>query len=170
MLKCLKCEVTKKSQKKINEHYHLTNGLLQCNSCTKSFNTVSALRKHEYEHSINAGKYPCDNCLKRFPFSSQLKSHRKVYLTVLEFHCLHCNKSFKNKGELTKHQSVHSKKTWKCNHPNCAYVCNDPRNLNAHKFTHGNKTRYVCDNCKKGFNHYMQWKRHKQNVCPPQTG
>ena len=144
VFKCLKCELTEKSQKKINEHYCSTHGLLQCNNCTKSFNTVSTLCKHEYEHSTIADKYLCDNCLKCFPFSSQLKFHRKVHLTALEFHCLHCTKSFKNKGELTKHQNVHSKKTWKCNHPNCAYVCNDPRNLSAHKFTHGDKTQYTC--------------------------
>ena len=169
VFKCLKCDLTEKSQKKINEHYHSTHGLLQCNSCDKSFNTMSALRKHEYEHSNIADKYSCDDCPKRFPFSSQLKSHHKVHLTVLEFHCLHCTKSFKKKGELTKHQNIHTKKTWKCSHPNCAYICNDPRNLNAHKFTHGDKTRYVCVKCNKGFNHYMQWKQHRQNVCSSQT-
>ena len=165
--KCVKCEHTENSERKLRDHYRKNHGLLQCKDCDKLFNTISALRKHSYEHSEKAGSKPCPDCNKTFPFDSMLKSHRRVHLTVPEFHCLHCVKSFKNKGELTKHQNVHSKKKWKCQAPGCAYECLDPRNLKAHSFTHGNKMRYVCPKCQTGFNHYMQIKRHRNQDCKP---
>ena len=168
IFKCLNCEETARLQKKINEHYRDNHGRLTCGTCNKSFNTLSALWNHGYEHSDKAGKYPCEDCEKSFPFPSQLKSHHKVHLTALENYCLHCTKSFKNKGKLTKHQSVHTNEKWKCQSPNCAYVCNDTGNLKAHRFSHGNNTRYVCSLCNKGFNHYMQIKCHK-NKCTAST-
>ena len=144
-----------RSQQKINLHYREKHGLLQCAQCDKQCNTVSALQKHAYDHSDKVGKQPCVDCDKSFPFASALKSHRKVHLTALEHHCLHCTKSFKNNGELVKHQAVHGNKEWTCQHPECPYVCHDPRNLCAHMHSHGDNTRYTCEKCKQGFNHYM---------------
>ena len=119
--KCVRCDHTESSEWKINDHYRRNHGLLQCKDCDKFFNTILALQKHGYEHSDKAGSKPCPDCNKTFPFDSMLKLHHRVHLTVPEFHCLHCVKSFKNKGELTKHQNVHSKKKWKCQAPDCSY-------------------------------------------------
>ena len=106
----------------------------------KMCNTVSALKKHAYEHSNKSSKYACKDCDCAFPFPCQLKSHQKVYLVALEHHCIHCNKSYKSSGELVKHQNVHSGKRWKCQHPGCEYDCHDPRNLCAHMHSHGENT------------------------------
>ena len=163
VFKCLVCEQTEKTQRLINEHYRENHGKLVCDKCQKICNTVSSLRKHEYSHTDIALKYPCDDCNRAFPFSSQLKSHRKKHLTGLEFHCIKCPKSFKNKGELTKHQSVHSGKTWSCK--KCNYTCVDPRNLRAHMHSHGDSNRYKCLKCAKGFKYYEQMKRHRTKDC-----
>ena len=114
VFKCLGCEQTETSQQHINKHYHEEHGLLLCDICHKTCNTVSALRKHRYEHSDKANRFSCQDCNKSFPFKSQLKSHCKVHLSALEHHCLLCKKSYKNVGELTKHMNVHPSKTWKC--------------------------------------------------------
>ena len=163
--KCLKCGHIKKSQRKINKHIRSSHGLLSCDNCGKMCNTLSALRKHNYEHTEKAGKHPCDNCGKSFTFASMLKSHRKVHLTVLEHHCLHCDKSFKNKGELSKHQSVHSGKKWFCQQAGCKYECIDPRNLRAYMHSHNAAGRYKCAICGKGFKVYQQMKRHRDVDC-----
>ena len=165
VFKCLSCDTTKTSQRKINEHYRLKHGNLKCELCDKICLTVSSLRKHMYSHSDKANKHPCADCNKSFPFASELKSHRKTHLEGLEFHCLHCKKSFKNKGELTKHQSVHSGKEWTCEEAGCEYSCNDPRNLRAHMFKHSYKLRYKCTKCAKGFKYYQQLKRHRVTDC-----
>ena len=134
-------------------------GLICCSSCCKGFNTVSAMRKHAYQHSDRLDKHLFKDCNKSFPFESQLKTHHKTHLTALEHHCIKCTKSFKNRGELVKHQSAQSGKEWRCQVNECGYSCKNPRNLYVHMHTHGDQTQYTCKNCGKGFNHYMQMKR-----------
>ena len=140
-------------------------GLLECPNCGKMCNTISALKKHAYEHSGKSGKYACKDCDHAFCFPSQLKSHQKVHLIALEHYCIHCNKSYKSSWELVKHQNVHSGKRWKCQHLGCEYDCHNPRNLCAHMHSHGENTRYHCKNCNNGFNFYMQLKHHRIKAC-----
>ena len=139
-------------------------GLLTCHECGKECNTVSALKKHAYDH-MDKSKAQYQDCIKSFPFTSKLKSHRKVHLTALEHHCIRCNKSYKSHGELVKHQNIHTGKRWMCQHGGCTYSCNDPRNLRAHMHSHGGNTHYHCDTCEKGFNFYMQLKHHHAKNC-----
>ena len=140
-------------------------GLLKCLHCEKVCNTLLALRKHLYMHTVKADKFSCEDCGKSYPFPSQLKLHRKVHLTALEHHCLKCDKSFKNKGELIKHQNVHSGKKWRCQRDGCDYECTDPRNLCAHMHSHNPSGRYKCDKCQKWFKYYMQLKHHQGLDC-----
>ena len=140
VFKCLQCAHTETSQKRINCHFPESHGLLECPTCGKRCNTISALKNHAYDHSDKSHKHACKDCDHAFPFQSQLKSHRKVHLVALEHHCIHCNKSYKSSGELVKHQSVHSGKKWKCQHPDCKYECFDPRNLCVHMHSHGKNT------------------------------
>ena len=157
---CSKCKFTGTSQGELNSHFLDKHGELQCSKCPKKCATISAYRKHQYDHSDLATKYPCADCNKSYAFSSQLKNHRKLHLTALEHGCIHCPKHFKRKGELVKHLVTHGKKMWCCS--KCTYSSKDPRNVKAHMHSHGNKTRYQCVKCKEGFNHYMQWKRHRE--------
>ena len=137
VFRCLKCNTMDKTQKAINEHFKTTHGTLTCGACDKVCNTMSAFHKHAYEHSDRAKIFTCKDCDKGFPFMSQLKAHRKVHLMALKHHCIKCNKSYKNKGELIKH-------------------CN----LHAHMHKHGPSNRYQCTNCNKSFKYYMQYKCH----------
>ena len=161
----MSCDQTETSQQHINKHYRDEHGLLSCDTCNKTCNTVSALRKHCYEHSDKVNRYSCWDCNKLFPFESQLKNHCKVHLSALEHHCLLCKKSYKNAGELTKHMNVHSGKTWKCQVANCDYECNDPRNLRGHMHRYENQTWYKCVKCGRGFNFYQQIKCHRLVNC-----
>ena len=156
---CDACNFTDSSQGGLNAHYLDNHGKLCCSTCGKKCAMLSGYRMHLYNHSEHAKKYPCEDCDKQFPFPSQLKTYRKVHLTTKEHECQQCFKRYKNSGELTKHLAVHSKKTWKCT--KCKYTCKDPRNLKAHRHTHGDSTRYICEKCKRGFNHYQQLKRHQ---------
>ena len=165
IFKCLNCDFTGTSEKVINQHFRDTHGLLTCLDCGGKFNTVSALRKHCYDHTDQANTHVCKDCKKSFAFPSRLKSHRKTHLTALEHHCLHCEKSFKNRGELVKHQVIHSGKIWKCQEQSCKYECNNPKNLRAHTFSHAENNRNFCKTCKKGFKYYQQLKCHLVKPC-----
>ena len=165
IFKCSKCDQREPSEKLINNHYCIHHGKLRCDKCGSFFNTFSALRKHSYEHKNIPDKNRCIDCGKGFPFASQLAAHHKKHLKGLEHHCVKSPKSFINKGELTKHQNVHSGKTWSCQKQNCDYTCKDLRNLKAHMHKHGDNSRYKCITCGKGFKHYQQLKHHKGKPC-----
>ena len=157
--KCKLCDFCGCSQKELNEHFLSNHGLLTCEVFGKKYNTLSGYRMHLYEHSDKERTKPCEDCGKTFVFESHRKSHRKVHLTALEHMCMKCPKVFKSKGELTKHQAIHSGKVWSCS--KCTYTCKDQRNLRANEHLHGDNSRYICEKCAKGFNHYQQIKRHK---------
>ena len=55
----MRCDTTEKSQQRINNHFHQAHGLLSCETCYKTCNTVSVLRKHMYEYSDIATKFKC---------------------------------------------------------------------------------------------------------------
>ena len=147
---CTDCDTVCKSQGALNQHFLSNHGNLKCSMCDQQCKTISAMRMHEYEHRNKDDFESCEDCGKSFPFESQLKVHRKSHLTALEH---------QNKGEAVKHQAVHSGNIWNCDM--WEYEYKNPRNLKAHKNTHGDKTRYCCPKCNCGFNHYMQWKCHK---------
>ena len=108
---CTKCDVTCKSQGELNQHFLDTHGSFICSVCNKKCNTISAMWMHKYEHGDRSRFKKCADCDKLFPFESQLKTHREVHLTALEHQCTKCGKWFKSKGEVDKHQAVHSGKT-----------------------------------------------------------
>ena len=70
---CNSCNKEFTNQRDYNQHYIDDHGRLRCALCGRRFNTPSALRKHNYEHSSD--KIPCTKCEKSFPFQSQLDLH-----------------------------------------------------------------------------------------------
>ena len=48
--------------------------------------------------------------------------------------------------------AAHSGKKWYCKKGK--YLCEDPRNVKAHMYKHGDKIRYKCTKCGHGFNYY----------------
>ena len=162
---CEHCAFKASSQGELNRHHIKKHGILKCAICSYQARTPSAYRKHMYEHcDEKLAKHQCKDCDEKFPFASQLKHHRIKHLKEPQHQCITCKKWFKNKGDLSKHVVKHTDKKWYCN--KCKYKTDDPRNLKAHRHSHGDNTRYSCKKCSKGFNHYMQLKRHLQkNSC-----
>ena len=89
---CEKCDFAGTSQGELNTHFLDNHGQLVCNKCSKNYATISAYRKHLYEHSDHAKKHPCADCNRSFLFASQLKNHCKLHLSVPEHGCIHCQK------------------------------------------------------------------------------
>ena len=100
---CTPCNKGFSNQKDFNQHYIDDHGMLHCKTCGKPFQTPSALRKHQYQHSDV--KIPCTKCDQEFPFQSQLDSHMIKHRDQATYKCMAkgCPKWFKDKGDLTKH-------------------------------------------------------------------
>ncbi|XP_034401865.1 zinc finger protein 40 isoform X1 [Cyclopterus lumpus] len=65
-----------------------------------------------YVRGRGRGKYICEECGIRCKKPSMLRKHIRTHSDVRPYHCVHCNFSFKTKGNLTKHMKskAHSKK------------------------------------------------------------
>ena len=61
---CNSCNKEFTNQCDYNQHYIDDHGRLRCALCGRPFNTPSALRMHNYEHSSN--KIPCTKCEKSY--------------------------------------------------------------------------------------------------------
>ncbi|XP_068602916.1 zinc finger protein 40 [Brachionichthys hirsutus] len=68
--------------------------------------------EYVYVRGRGRGKYICEECGIRCKKPSMLRKHIRTHSDVRPFHCVHCNFSFKTKGNLTKHMKskAHSKK------------------------------------------------------------
>ncbi|XP_056439394.1 zinc finger protein 40 [Gadus chalcogrammus] len=68
--------------------------------------------EYVYVRGRGRGKYICEECGIRCKKPSMLRKHIRTHSDVRPYHCIHCNFSFKTKGNLTKHMKskAHSKK------------------------------------------------------------
>ncbi|KAM8767396.1 zinc finger protein 40 isoform 4-T5 [Acanthopagrus schlegelii] len=68
--------------------------------------------EYVYVRGRGRGKYICEECGIRCKKPSMLRKHIRTHSDVRPYHCVHCNFSFKTKGNLTKHMKskAHSKK------------------------------------------------------------
>ena len=155
---CSPCNKEFTSQRDFNQHYIDDHGMLHCKTCGKPFQTPSALRKHQYQHSDV--KLPCTKCDQEFPFQSQLDNHMIKHRDLATYKCMAkgCPKWFKNKGDLTKHLKKHTGDVHQCKF--CDYTANCPENLKGHMMGHSNFKRYVCLMCGEGFRWSQERKRH----------
>ena len=73
--KCSACDTRTSSLKELNAHFIKNHHQVNCDICSKGFNTPRSLRKHQYSHVEEESQFKCGSCDKMFPFESQLKSH-----------------------------------------------------------------------------------------------
>ncbi|KAL6258746.1 hypothetical protein P5V15_010696 [Pogonomyrmex californicus] len=148
-----------------------------CNVCNKSFTSYSDLKTHMTTHEkTKLNKYyVCDICGKILNHPSSMLYHKEAeHNSGRRFVCNKCNKSFKHKQLLQKHQLVHSD-----NRPHVCKACNTSfktkANLINHQATHTGQKKHICEICNQQFAHktsltlHYRWhtgqKPYTCNVC-----
>ena len=161
--KCPVCNMVTDSQALVSKHYRKNHPPVKCTICDQMFNNPCSLRRHRYTHKDL--KYPCRSCNKSFPFKSNLVNHHLKHRRHPGYQCNHqekgaiCGKWYFAKSDLTKHLKTHSGKVYSC--LECNYTTYDIRYLRAHRYTHSDKERYMCQKCEKRYKHHTQLIRHK---------
>ncbi|XP_018407111.1 PREDICTED: zinc finger protein 665-like [Cyphomyrmex costatus] len=159
----------------------------KCGTCNKEFKNKAHLTKHERTH--NGDKpYKCEFCGMTFSQNNNLrrhmvakhynderyKSNKDLYTGGVTYKCGTCNKEFKNKAHLTKHERTHNgDKPYKCEF--CGMTFSQNNNLRRHMVAkHYNDERYKsnkdlytggvsckCGTCNKEFKTKAQLCRHE---------
>lgn len=108
-VKC--CEKTFKRRYVLLEHVklHLNPDTYACPKCQKRFSTKRHLTDHVMLHIPEEQRqFQCEKCLKRYATSARLLVHMKTHNEELSYHCLYCEKSFRQEVIMKNHvKSVH---------------------------------------------------------------
>ena len=130
-----------------------------CPQCGKLFYTPIAVKahiKHVHEESHNV----CQYCGKVMKCKNSLYGHITQYHqnTVTLYECDICGKQFRQKGNVKKHQLIHSdKKTYSCKF--CERKFRFPEQHRRHELWHSGP-KHQCTFCNKKFVMPFELKKH----------
>jgi len=127
-IKCQSCRKLFKSAEEKSEHECLKPDRFHCDQCEKSYLVKAELKKH-INISHEGQRFPCTVCSDILSSSQALKRHIKNVheLKVKNFKCQFCEKSFKDKQTLQKHEKIHDESTKSDPCPNAAKYCRATR-------------------------------------------
>ena len=128
--------------------------------CSKLLNTPTTLKWHMYSHGSLAHK--CDKCAKMFVYKSKLRQHCHSHLRQRLYQCCYgkCQQEYRHPQDLARHTLTHTQKTFECDL--CEKTFKQKRLLRRHEAIHSNTYRYFCQSCDKGFVHNNQLFRHRK--------
>ncbi|XP_044727425.1 zinc finger protein 271-like [Chrysoperla carnea] len=132
-----------------------------CSYCDKTFAYIASLKCHLLSHEVKGNKgYPCDICGKILNHPSSIIYHKQSeHNNGRRFVCNKCNKSFKHKQLLQRHQLVHtSQRPFECK--TCGSQFKARTNLINHELIHTGVKKYTCDKCGQQFAHKTSLKLH----------
>ncbi|XP_012940467.1 uncharacterized protein LOC101852781 [Aplysia californica] len=133
-----------------------------CDSCNKSYSTLSGLSKHKQFHCSTHVKkeFTCKHCDKTYVSLGALKMHIRTH--TLPCKCHVCGKAFSRPWLLQGHIRTHTgEKPFRCTH--CGRAFADRSNLRAHLQTHAEVKRYSCARCSKTFSRMSLLTKHEDS-------
>jgi uncharacterized Zn-finger protein len=95
----------------VNEEITESSTKIACQECTKTYNTLENLRRHQrkvHSERENDQEYLCSECNKKFKHKSDLTQHLRIHQEKID--CSLCSANFTRKDNLLKHmRNKHNK-------------------------------------------------------------
>ncbi|KAF7990018.1 hypothetical protein HCN44_008692 [Aphidius gifuensis] len=162
---CYKCDKQYTTNELLDEHLltdHPDN--LTCTYCNETFQYELNLKGHllTHENEKLEKNYSCDICGKVLNHPSSVIYHKEAeHNDGRRFVCNKCNKSFKHKQLLQRHQLVHSDdRPYTCK--SCGAKFKTKANLINHGYTHTGEKKYTCEICDQQFAHKTSLTLHRR--------
>lgn len=103
--------------------------------------------------------YKCDCCQASFRYKGNLASHKTVHTGAKPYHCNICGAQFNRPANLKTHTRIHSgEKPYKCETCGSRFV--QVAHLRAHVLIHTGEKPYPCEICGTHFRHLQTLKSH----------
>ncbi|KIK46672.1 hypothetical protein CY34DRAFT_39442, partial [Suillus luteus UH-Slu-Lm8-n1] len=90
--------------------------------------------------------WPCSSCHKSFSRKGDLTRHQLLHTGIKPYKCDSCPKSFAQRSGLNTHRNTHTKdKPYRCDFNGCMKAFGDPSSRTRHrKETHRSEGAYQC--------------------------
>eukprot|EP00099_Drosophila_melanogaster_P018385 NP_609448.1 uncharacterized protein Dmel_CG12299 [Drosophila melanogaster] len=113
--------------------------------------------------------FQCTHCEASFPNAGDLSKHVRSHITNKPFQCSICQKTFTHIGSLNTHIRIHSgEKPYKCEL--CPKAFTQSSSLMVHMRSHSVRKPHQCVQCDKGFINYSSLLLHqKTHIAPTET-
>lgn len=83
---------------------------IACDKCPKKFSKMSSLHNHMNVHLNTGTSHECQPCQKIFKTKRELQRHNLIHNGVKKFQCNTCGKRFLRRDKLVRHENVHKSK------------------------------------------------------------
>nr|XP_023022034.1 zinc finger protein 271-like [Leptinotarsa decemlineata] len=167
---CPECRKTFLNKQNLDTHsrtVHSNERPFECKKCGKRFAYINSLKGHLAKHnredpSRPSVEFPCDSCSKIFQHPSSLLYHQETeHSDGRRFVCTTCDKGFKHRQLLQRHQLVHSdERPFACD--KCGVTFKTQANLTNHETLHTGEKRFCCGECGQKFAHRTSLSLHQR--------
>ncbi|CAL1579896.1 unnamed protein product [Knipowitschia caucasica] len=142
-----------------SEYSHCEKTTYMCNGCDPNFSEEESTREQSAGAHSDNKPYKCDCCKASFRYKGNLASHKTVHTGAKPYHCNICGAQFNRPANLKTHTRIHSgEKPFKCETCGSRFV--QVAHLRAHVLIHTGEKPYPCEICGTHFRHLQTLKSH----------
>lgn len=147
-LVCSACGHHAQSRSALRDHLAAHPVPVACPSCSASFESVSAWRKHN-RRAHRARPARCSFCGRTFPSDYDVRVHERTHTGERPYECSYCGRAFARKSILDVHTTLHTgRRDYVC--LVCGLAFNRKSKLDVHSAEHTD-SHVQCETCQKSF-------------------